>query len=421
MRACAVAFALGCLSIGCGDNTKLCDRAVVGNICTIAGTGESGYSGEEGPATEARLSLPIDTLAAPDGSVYVVDWNNHRVRKITTDGMIHFVAGNGELGGGIDDPASGNFNHPTQIIFDPTGASLYIAAWHNSSVLEIDLATGAIVNSCGDGRRAYFGDEGPALTASLNLPSSIAWDPQSDLVIMDQANQVIRAIDRGGIIHRVAGNCVVDAPAPNGPGACAAAPPAACPAPSGVTTCGDPMMWCSKPCTPGYTGDDLPAIDLRMAQQFGQATDPGGKIVFDHAGNLYFADVANDLIRMIDTQGIVHRVAGSPPQNGIAQPGYAGDGGPARDAKINHPIDLALGGDGTIYFSDVYNHCVRAIAPDHTIRTVAGVCGTKGNAGEDGPATSALFNRPYGVEWAAPNTLYIADTGNSVIRAVHLP
>jgi hypothetical protein len=68
----------------------------------------------------------------------------------------------------------------------------------------------------------------------------------------------------------------------------------------------------------------------------------------------------------------------------------------------------------------VFNHCVRAIAPDRTIRTVVGVCGTKGYEGDGGPATAALLNRPYGVEWAAPNTLYVADTGNSVIRAVSL-
>lgn len=423
MRA-AAALSTGCLlvAVGCTSGTEPCDRKAVGNICTIAGNGENGYAGEEGPALEARLSLPMDTLTAPDGSVYVVDWNNHRIRRVTQDGIIHFVAGNGELGGSLDDPATGDFNHPTGIIFDPSGDFIYIAAWHNSKVRILDPSVGKLVDSCGDGRRAYFGDNLPALTSSLDLPASIAWDPQGDLVILDQANQVIRYVDPTGNIHRMAGNCVIDAAPPAGPGACpAGVAPTACPAPSGKTVCGDPAVWCSKACTPGYSGDDIPASQMRMAQAFGQAADPGGRILYDKQGNLYFADVTNALIRMIDTQGIVHRVAGVAPVNGVAQSGYSGDGGPALEAQLNHPVDLALADDGTLYFTDVLNHCVRAIAPDKTIRTVVGVCGTKGYAGDGALATAALLNRPYGVEWVAPNTLYVADTGNSVIRAVRLP
>jgi DNA-binding beta-propeller fold protein YncE len=417
-------IAIGALVLaGCGGDGP-CDRSTVGHICTIAGTGAEGYSGEDGPALSARLSLPTDTLAAPDGSLYIVDWNNHRIRKLTSDGKIHFVAGNGEIGGSLDDPATGDFNHPTGIIFDPTGALIYISAWHNSKIRVLDPATGQVVDSCGDGRRAYFGDEGPALRASLDLPASIAWDPHNNLVVLDQANQVIRSIDPAGQIHRLAGSCVVDEAPPIGPGPCAT--PMPCPAPSGKTTCATPPMFCTTACAPGYAGDEGPALEMRMAQAFGQAADPGGRIAYDKQGNLYFADTTNDLIRMIDAQGIVHRVAGVAPVNGVPQKGYAGDGGPATSALLNHPVDLALGDDGTLYFSDVYNHCVRAIAPDRTIRTVAGVCGSgsdevKGYAGDGGPATSALLKLPYGVEWAVPNTLYIADSGNSVIRAVRLP
>lgn len=413
------------LVIGCGGDAP-CDRSVVGNLCTIAGNGENGYNRDADdkalPALEARLSTPVDTLAAPDGSLYIVDWNNHRIRQLTPDGMLRWVAGNGELGGSLDDPATHDFNHPTQIIFDPTGTLIYIAAWHNSKVRILDPATHGVIDSCGDGRRAYFGDGTPALTASLDLPASIAWDPQNNLVILDQANQVIRMVDAQGVIHRLAGNCVIDEAAPIGPGACApGVMPTACPAPSGKTTCGDPAKYCSIACGQGYSGDDIPASDMRMAQSFGQQADPGGHLLYDKQGNLYFADTTNNLIRMIDTQGMVRRVAGQPPVGGQAQAGYEGDGGPALGAKLNHPVDLALGGDGTIYFTDVLNHCVRAIAPDKTVRTVAGVCGMSGFNGDGLPATATLLSRPYGVEWAAPSTLYIADSGNSLIRAVHLP
>ncbi len=385
----ALTISLGALLFGCAGNASdpPCDRTVVGNICTIAGTGQSGYAGEEGPALEASLVAPMDTLTAPDGTLYVLDWGNHRIRRITQDGVIHFVAGNGELGS-IDSPETGNLNHPTGMIFDPTGTLIYVAAWHNSKIRILDLSTNLLVDSCGDGRRAYFGDDGPAKTASLDLPASIAWDPQNNLTIMDQANQVIRSVDAEGNIHRIAGNCVVDAPAPEGPGACAAGvKPTACPPPSNKTVCGDPAMFCGKSCSTGYTGDEIPASELRMSQGVAQRTDPGGHIIYDKAGNLYFADAFNHMIRVIDTQGIVHRFAGLAPVEG--QPaigGFSGDGGPALQAQLHQPIDLAFGDDGTLYVSDLLNHCVRAIAPDKTIRTVAGICGTRGNADQIAPS-----------------------------------
>jgi DNA-binding beta-propeller fold protein YncE len=424
-----VLFAGGC---GAADETseeKPCDISVAGNICTIAGSGENGYDAnadtEAIPALDARLSLPQDTLAAPDGTLYILDWNNHRIRSRGADGKLRWVAGRGELGGSLDDPANGDFNHPTNIIFDASGQNIIISAWHNSKVRTLSVDTGMILDTCGDGKRAYFGDDGPALTASLDLPASLALDPAGQVVIMDQANQVIRSVDSAGTIHKLAGQCLIDAAAPAGPGPCAAGvQPVRCPdgpnGPSGKWTCGDPATWCGRPCTPGYSGDDIAAADMRMSQPFGQSATPAGRIAYDAAGNLYFADTANHLIRMIDTGGMVRRVAGQPPQDGVPQHGYGGDGGPAVDALINYPVDIAIADDGTLYFTDVYNHCVRAINPDGIIRTVAGKCGQKGTSGDGGPASEALLKLPYGVEWA-DGRLYIADTGNDVIRTILLP
>jgi hypothetical protein len=405
------------IAAACGggdDAPPACDPTEAGTICTIAGDGKTGYAGDDGPATEARLSLPQDTLHAADGTLYILDWNNHRIRSLPGDGTIRHVAGRGELGGTLDDPANDDLNHPTGLVMDPSGTRLVIAAWHNSKLRSLDLTTGEIVDSCGDGRRAYFGDGGPALTATLDLPASLAYAANGDLIIMDQANQVMRKIDSTGTISRVAGRCVVDADPPTGGGKCAdGVQPTACPSPSGKFTCGIPAT-CGLPCTPSYGGEDGPAIDLRMAQPFGQSADPAGRIAVDRAGNIYFADTSNAVIRKIDTAGIVHRIAGTP-----MQPGRTGDGGPALQAKLNNPVDLALADDGTLYFTDVYNHCVRKIAPDQTISTVAGVCGTPGFAGDGGPPTAALLKRPYGLE-LAEGVLYISDTGNHMIRSIKL-
>ena len=410
------------------DHEADCDRDAVGTICTIAGNSENGYDREADStaiaALEAKMSLPQDTLTAPDGTVYILDWNNHRVRRLDVDGMLHWVAGRGELGGSLDDPASGDFNHPTNIIFDQTGDNILIAAWHNSKIRSIDRATGMVKDTCGDGKRAYFGDDGPAGPASLDLPASLAFDPKGDLVVMDQANQVLRYIDKAGDIHLLAGRCVIDAPAPAGPGKCAeGVEPVRCPdgenGPSGKWTCGDPMLFCGKPCTPGYSGDDIPASELRMAQPFGQSAAPAGRIVYDKAGSLYFADTGNHLIRKIDADGMVRRVAGTPPKDGAPQKGYSGDGGPALQAKLNFPVDLALAADGTLFFTDVQNNCVRSIDGDGNIHTAVGRCGERGYEGDGGPAEAALLKLPFGVEWA-DGVLLIADTGNSVIRRVRL-
>jgi hypothetical protein len=141
--------------------------------------------------------------------------------------------------------------------------------------------------------------------------------------------------------------------------------------------------------------------------------------VFDPAGNLYFADTSNALIRKIDLQGNVHRFAGVAPVNGVAQRGYSGDEGPATSAQLNNPVDLALSDDGTMYFTDTYNHCVRSIDTAGIIHTVAGTCGTAGTTGDDGPAASALLKRPYGLEWFN-GVLKISDTGNNRIRVIKL-
>lgn len=418
----STAWASGC--------DEACDPNEAGVICTLIGSGENGYDRgadeQPIPSREARMSLPQDMLAAPDGNLYVLDWNNHRIRRYDPeDGMLHWVAGQGELGGTLDDPANNDFNHPTNLLWDPSGTALVVAAWHNSMIRTVDLATGVVQNSCGDGRRAYFGDGEAALSAALDLPASIAWSPEGDLVIMDQANQVLRRVDSAGLIHRMAGQCVIDAAPPGGPGPCSdGAEPVQCPAgmggPSGKFTCGDPEQFCGRPCTPGYSGDEIPATEMRMAQPFGQSATPAGRIAYDANGDLYFADTGNHLIRRIDTDGIVHRVAGQPPADGVPQRGYAGDGGPALDATLNYPVDIAIADDGTLYFSDVHNHCVRRITPDGVIDTAAGVCGQRGYAGDGGPPTEALFNLPFGIEWA-DGRLYVADTGNSVVRVFQTP
>jgi hypothetical protein len=406
---------------GCGDDGgevvvdefPPCDPTP-GTLCTIAGNGQNGYDGDEPrPALSARMSLPQDTLRASDGTLYILDWNNHRVRSLGADGMLRHVVGRGELGGTLDDPANSDLNHPTGLLLTPDESRLLVSAWHNSKIRSVDLATGAIADECGDGRRAYFGDETSAKTASLDLPSSIAYDPEGNLVILDQANQVIRSVDADGVIRRIAGVCVTDQSVP-----CTDETELVqCPGGSGKFTCGDPATECAKPCNPKYAAGD--ALTFRMAQPFGQSADPGGRMLFDPDGNLLFADTANHLIRRVAPDGSVTVVAGVEPVDDRPQSGTAPDGEAATATPFNRPTDIALAEDGTLYVSDVYNHCIRKIGTDGLVYTVAGICGEKGFDGEGGLATETHLKLPYGIE-LAEGQLFIADTGNNRIRVVTL-
>ncbi len=426
------------LTAACGDNMggsvadgggpdvqvppAACEDPDVGIICTIAGSGGQGYSGDDGPALAAEFSLPQDTLMDPDGDLLILDWNNHRLRKLTPGGEIVHVAGRGELGGDLDSPANQDFNHPTNLLMDPDTGNVLIAAWHNSKIREIDLETGEVTDWCGDGRRAYVGDgvdcsvTGPTAVA-FDLPAAITWDPDGNLIVMDQANQVLRKVDGDHNVTRLAGNCIIDQPVgAGGPGPCDPEDRLACTG-TAKMTCGVPANTCGLPCNPGYaTGT---AAELRMAQPFGQSADPAGRIAYDADGNLLWVDTENSLVRMLDAEGNDTIVAGLPPAEGMQQKGYSGDGGPATEAKLNRPVDIAIDEDGTIYITDVFNNCIRSIDTDGVINTFAGVCGERDFDGDGGPASEAHLKLPYGVSIAG-DVMYIADTGNSRIRAVRL-
>jgi len=413
----ALVASLAAPLVACGDGP--CDPDAPNTICTIAGSGEQGFNGEGGPATSAAMYVPQDTAISPDGELWILDFNNYTIRAIHADGTIEAIIGNGQVG---DSPPpevaampaiNATFNHTTDLFFHD--GYLYLSAWHNSRIKRVRLSDMMIENFAGLGRRTYYdGDEGPALAASLDLPSSIALDPKTgNIVIMDQANQVVRSIDAAGNIHRIAGKCVVDLDV-----ACpAGVQPTQCPG-SNKFTCGDLATECAKECTAGYGGDGGPALEARIAQPVGQAADPAGRVAYDRAGNLLIADTENNRIRKIDSAGIITTIAGT----GVG--GYSGDGGPAAEAKINHPIDVAVADDNTIYFTDVNNNCIRKIDPAGAISTVAGQCSPdptkRGFGGDGGDPLEAKLDRPYGIELHG-NKLYVSDSYNNRIRVVNLP
>jgi hypothetical protein len=347
-----------------------CDPAP-GRICTFAGTGDAGLGDEGLDPRQTELYLPQDVTIAPDKHVYVIDWNNHRIRKIE-DGVSRSVVGTGELGDAQDgEGAYSNLNHPTHMSVAPDG-SLVIAAWHNSKLMKFDPATEELTTICGNGMRAFGGDGGPAAMALLDLPTSTAFDAAGNMYITDQANQRVRVVDTDGIINTFVGTGMA-----------------------------------------GFSGDGGPAADAQIKLPGGQAAPPAGRITVDKAGNLYIADSANNRIRMVDPDGVISTIAGT------GDPTYGGDGGPATKASLSRPSDVEIDAEGNLYIADTDNSCVRKIDTDGVISTIAGKCGQPGYDGDGRDAGEALLDRPYGVALDGDGNIYIADTHNHRIRVIY--
>jgi hypothetical protein len=403
-----------CLALA-GCDPSYCDPDAIQTICTVAGSERAGFDGNGEDARVAELYQPMD-VTVHEGSMYIVDWNNHQIRAVDEDGIITTVVGTGALGDGPPGPAlEADFNHPTALEFGEDGM-MYIAAWHNSRIRRVNLQTGVMEELVGTGMRAYTGDGGPAAMAALDLPASIQFEADGSLLVVDQANQVIRRItdlDGDMMIERVAGQCIVVGGCPDGgtPARCGMSQRMAC----SPELCDDPATMSLKPCEPAYGGDGGPALEARFAMPFGQSADPAGRIALDPEGNIYLADTRNHRIRRIGTDGMVTTIAGT------GEAGYGGDGGPATAAQLNNPVDLEFDEDGALYIADTFNSCVRVISLDGDISTVAGQCGTssRGFEGDGASPTEALLDWPYGID-IADGVLYIADTMNNRIRVVRL-
>lgn len=349
-----------------------CDPAP-GRICTVAGSGLAGLGPDGQDPRRTDLYLPQDVTIGPDKLAYVLDWNNHRIRRIDGDTMTT-VVGTGELGDAPDGYGSEtSLNHPTHMSISPRGTFI-ISAWHNSKLMEFDPASGMLKSICGNGMRSFGGDGGPASLALLDLPTATAWDKDGNMYITDQANQRIRMVDntKEAIITTVVGNGM-----------------------------------------PGFSGDGMPAVDAQIKLPGGQAAAPAGRITVDGEGNLYIADTANHRIRKVDVAGIITTIAGT------GDPTFGGDGGPATAASLSRPNDVELDKAGNIYIADTDNSCIRKIDAGGEISTYAGKCGQAGQGGDGGDATAALLDRPYGITFDSADNLYIADTHNHLIRVVY--
>jgi len=336
-------------------------------IIAFAGTGTQGWSGNNGPALNARLRSPRGVHKDAAGNVYIADRSNHQIRYVdAASDNIYAVAGVG-TDSGYDcnncDPLASRLDSPEGVFIDNSG-NVYIADTSNHIVRKV-IAGGNIVNVAGiPENNGSSGDGGLATNARLRSPEDVALDSNGNIYISDTGNCRIRKVDAAtSIITTYAGN-----------GTC------------------------------GYNGDGAAATTRRIRSP--------GQLAFDSNGNLYVADTGNDRIRRIDKiTGIITTVAGG---------GAGGDGGLAVNAQLNNPEGIAVNSFGTLYIADSSNNRIRRVDAITGIITAHSGTGTQGNTGDGGLATVARLNTPRRLSAYddVDGHIIIADTNNNRIREV---
>jgi streptogramin lyase len=332
-------------------------------ISTFAGTGEKGYSGDGGKATNAQINAPFGIVRGQDGALYICDTFNHAIRRVK-DGRISTVAGTGEKGysgdGGLATKAQ--LNEPYEVRFDRAG-HMFFVEMRNHLVRRVDAKTGCISTVAGSGRSGFSGDGGSATKARLKSPHSIQFGPEGQLYICDIGNHRIRRVDvKTGDITTFAGTGERKR------------------TPDGAHIAGTPLN--------GPRAIDFVGHQMWLALREGNA--------------VYRLDLK---------KGTIHHEAGT------GKKGFTGNGGPAKLATLSGPKGIAIGPGGNVYLADTESHSVRMInRKTGRLELIAGD-GKKGD-GPEGDPLKCRMDRLHGIFVDENGDIFIGDTNTHRVRVI---
>jgi gliding motility-associated-like protein len=321
-----------------------------------------GFSGIGGPALKAEIGLLYGIAVDKSGNVYTADQSNNVIWQISPGGAIALYAGTGLQGysGDGGQATQALLYQPQWLGMDPNG-NLYFIDQQGIYIRKVSSA--GIISTVAGNPAQHFsgGDGGPFTAATFNIIRGIVSDALGNLYISD--NNAIRMVNTAGIIHTIAGTG-----------------------------------------TSGYTGDGGPAVQAQLNEPYGVAVDM--------AGNIYIPDANNNVVRKINTAGIIGTIAGVQ-----LSAGYNGDGGPAIDAKLDFPWALTVDNSGNVYIDDEGNWEIRKIDPAGTITDYGGDH-QLGYSGDGGPAVAAEISYPTALACDAVGHLYLTDVFNYVVREI---
>ncbi|MDH3205393.1 MAG: hypothetical protein OEO79_02210 [Gemmatimonadota bacterium] len=343
--------------------------ARAGLVRTVAGTGVAGYE-PEGlaglPGTRTPVNNPYGVVTGPDGALYFCEVDTGRTRRLDLEsGRLTTIAGNGQKAyAGDGGPAlEASFSAPHEIRFDRNG-HLFLVERDAHVVRRVDGATGVTSTVAGTGEAGFSGDAGPATSAQLRQPHSIAFDAAGDLLVCDIGNQRLRRISMSD---------------------------------GSITTLGG-------------TGERAPTPD--EAPLAGTPLRGPRSIDTDDEGNAYLVLREGNAVFQLDLgAGRLRRIAGT------GETGFTGDGGPAELATFNGPKGIAFSrADRSLYIVDTENHAIRRMSLESgLVETVLGT-GERGD-GPDGDPLTCRLARPHGV-CVHQGVVYVTDSESHRVRAI---
>jgi sugar lactone lactonase YvrE len=378
--------------------------------------GSAGTSGStNGTGTAARFNRPQGLVTDSGGNVFVADTDNAIIRRATAAGVVTTFAGTaGSAGGTNGTGAAARFSKPTGIGRDASN-NLFVADVAGQTIRR--ATTGAVVTTfAGTNGTTGSTNSTTGTSARFSSPSGAVVDTSGNVFIADAANGTIRRITTAGAVTTFAGTAGAFGAA-DGTGAAASfyRPVGIARDASNNLYVADPVAHTIRKITTGGVVSTFAGVSAVVGANDNtgsSATFRGPtNIVADASGNLFIADTGNHMIRRVTPAGVVTTFAGQAQTAGSAN-------GNGTAARFNGPTGLAIDSTGNIFVADTGNSIIRKISPAGVVTTVAGTAGSTGST--NGTGTAARFRLPAALAVTTTGILYVADTGNYTIRRIVL-